>query len=214
MNIQATPKPRRKQNPAAVKQNIVEVAIKEFSANGLAGSSVNVIAEKTDTSKRMIYYYFGGKSKLYRAAIEHAYRKVLGRENEHEIDKLHPIKALEALVSIPFKNRENLDCFGRIVAGENLLSGEHVAQIEGFRELNAPARLLVQDIYEKGVATGDFRPGLNPLVIRWFLNAIGTFNVVNRHTFKAAFGDELDSPEGQEMLRQQMVKGLLAIVQK
>ena len=100
MNIQATPKPRRKQNPAAVKQNIVEVAIKEFSANGLAGSSVNVIAEKTDTSKRMIYYYFGGKSKLYQAAIEHAYRKVLGRENEHEIDKLHPIKALEALVSI------------------------------------------------------------------------------------------------------------------
>ena len=66
MNIQVAPKPRRKQNPAAVKQNIIDVAIKEFSANGLAGSSVNVIAEKTDTSKRMIYYYFGGKSELYR----------------------------------------------------------------------------------------------------------------------------------------------------
>ena len=81
MNTQVVPKPRRKKNPAAVKQNIIEVAIKEFSAHGLAGSSVNVIAEKTETSKRMIYYYFGGKSELYRAAIEHAYRKVLGRES-------------------------------------------------------------------------------------------------------------------------------------
>ena len=73
---------------------------------------------------------------------------------------------------------------------------------------------FVQDIYEKGVATGDFQPGLNPLIIRWFLNAIGTFNVFNQHTFKAAFGNELDGPEGQELLRQQMVKGLLAIVQR
>ena len=212
MNIQVVPKPRRKQNPAAVKQNIIEVAIKEFSAHGLAGSSVNVIAEKTDTSKRMIYYYFGGKSELYRAAIEHAYREVLGRESDNGIDTLNPVQALEALVSIPFRNRENLECFSRIVAGENLLSGEHVTQIENFRELNEPARLLVQDIYEKGVAMGDFQPGLNPLIIRWFLNAIGTFNVFNRYTFKAAFGDELDSPEGQELLRKQMVKGLMAIV--
>jgi len=214
MNIQTAPKARRKQNPAAVKQNIIDVAIKEFSAHGLAGSSVNVIAEKTDTSKRMIYYYFGGKSELYRVAIEHAYRKVLGRENDNGIDKLNPVQAFEALVSIPFRNRENLDCFARVVAGENLLSGEHVAQIEGFRELNEPARLLVQDIYEKGVATGDFQPGINPLIIRWFLNAIGTFNVFNRHTFKAAFGDELDGREGQELLRKQMVMGLLAIVQR
>ena len=214
MNIQAAPVPRRKQNPAAVRQNIIDVAIKEFSAKGFAGSSVNTIAEKTDTSKRMIYYYFGGKSELYRAAIEHAYRKVLGRESDNGIEQLNPVQALEALVSIPFRNRENLECFARIVAGENLLSGEHVAQLEGFRELNEPARLLVQDIYEKGVATGDFQPGLNPLIIRWFLNAIGTFNVFNQYTFKAAFGNELDGPEGQELLRQQMVKGLLAIVQR
>ena len=73
---------------------------------------------------------------------------------------------------------------------------------------------FVQDIYEKGVATDDFLPGLNPLIIRWFLNAIGTFNVFNQNTFKAAFGNELDGPGGQELLRQQMVKGLLAIVQR
>ena len=120
MNIQIAPKARRKQNPAAVKQNIIDVAIKEFSAHGLAGSSVNVIAEKTDTSKRMIYYYFGGKSALYRVAIEHAYRKVLGRENDNGIDKLNPVQAFEALVSIPFRNRENLDCFARVVAGEKI----------------------------------------------------------------------------------------------
>ena len=52
------------------------------------------------------------------------------------------------------------------------------------------------------------------LIVRWLLNAIGTFNVFNQHAFKAAFGNELDGPGGQELLRQQMVKGLLAIVQR
>ena len=46
-----------KQNPEAVKRDIVDVAIAEFSANGLSGARVDEIAAKTRTSKRMIYYY-------------------------------------------------------------------------------------------------------------------------------------------------------------
>ena len=40
--------------------NILEVAAKEFADKGLAGARVDEIAEKINSSKRMIYYYFGG----------------------------------------------------------------------------------------------------------------------------------------------------------
>lgn len=51
----AKPKTR---NPEEVKRNILEIASEEFAENGFAGARVNVIAERTETSKRMIYYYF------------------------------------------------------------------------------------------------------------------------------------------------------------
>jgi AcrR family transcriptional regulator len=52
------------------------VATEEFAAFGLSGGRVDAIAEKTRTSKRMIYYYFGSKEDLYLAVLEKAYRKI------------------------------------------------------------------------------------------------------------------------------------------
>ena len=37
------------------------------------GARVDEIASKTRTTKRMIYYYFGGKEQLYIAVLERAY---------------------------------------------------------------------------------------------------------------------------------------------
>ena len=66
------------QNPDAVKQDILTVAVSEFAANGLSGTRVDTSASRTRTSKRMIYYNFGDKLGLYTRALEAAYLKVLG----------------------------------------------------------------------------------------------------------------------------------------
>jgi AcrR family transcriptional regulator len=50
------------------RNNILDVAAREFADKGLAGARIDEIAEKTASSKRMIYYYFGGKDELYRCA--------------------------------------------------------------------------------------------------------------------------------------------------
>ena len=65
-----------KQDPAAVRKNILAVAMAEFAANGLSGARIDEIAAKTNTSKRMIYYYFGDKEGLYGRVLEEAYREV------------------------------------------------------------------------------------------------------------------------------------------
>src|SRR6185312_8980990 len=75
---------KRVQDPEGTKRDILEIALEEFALNGLAGARVDVIAARTRSSKRMIYYYFGDKEGLYLSALENAYRVV--REGEARLD--------------------------------------------------------------------------------------------------------------------------------
>ena len=67
---------QRINDPDGNRRNIIEVATQEFAEKGFSGARVDEIAARTKTSKRMIYYYFGGKEQLYIAVIEEAYRKI------------------------------------------------------------------------------------------------------------------------------------------
>ena len=51
--------------------------------DGYSGARVDEIAEHTRTTKRMIYYYFGGKEQLYLAVLENAYLGI--REAEQSL---------------------------------------------------------------------------------------------------------------------------------
>ncbi|MDE2596669.1 MAG: helix-turn-helix transcriptional regulator, partial [Sphingomonadales bacterium] len=55
---------KRKQEALETRENILDVATQEYADKGLAGARIDEIAEKTNSSKRMIYYYFGGKDEL------------------------------------------------------------------------------------------------------------------------------------------------------
>jgi TetR/AcrR family transcriptional regulator len=49
---------------------ILEAAVRQFSANGLAGARTEQIAEEAGVNKALLYYYFRGKNDLYAAALE------------------------------------------------------------------------------------------------------------------------------------------------
>jgi TetR/AcrR family transcriptional regulator len=49
---------------------ILDAAIRQFGANGLAGARTEQIAEAAGVNKALLYYYFGSKEALYSAAIE------------------------------------------------------------------------------------------------------------------------------------------------
>jgi len=65
----------RHQDPEGTKRNIIEVAMREFADRGLSGARIDEIAAKTNGSKRMLYYYFGDKDRLYLHCLEEADRK-------------------------------------------------------------------------------------------------------------------------------------------
>ena len=79
-------------NPEGTRRNIVEVATAEFAGKGFSGARVDDIAARTKTSKRMIYYYFGGKEGLYIAVLEAAYRSIRTIEATLDLEHQHPSK--------------------------------------------------------------------------------------------------------------------------
>src|SRR3712207_4596150 len=58
--------------PEATRRNILAVATAEFADKGFSGTRVDEIAALTNTSKRMIYFYFEGKEGLFVAFHEDA----------------------------------------------------------------------------------------------------------------------------------------------
>jgi TetR/AcrR family transcriptional regulator len=49
---------------------ILRAAIREFSAQGLAGARTDAIADSAKVNKALLYYYFKSKTGLYSAAVE------------------------------------------------------------------------------------------------------------------------------------------------
>jgi AcrR family transcriptional regulator len=61
----------------ATRTRILEAAIEEFSAFGLAGARIDRIAVVAVANKRSIYVYFDSKEKLFDAALHHVLSKMI-----------------------------------------------------------------------------------------------------------------------------------------
>lgn len=184
-----TPKsmPSRSNDPERTTREILEVATEEFAAKGLTGARIDEIAAATRTSKRMIYYYFGSKEGLYIAALEDAYRKVRQIEGQLHLEQYEPREALHRLVVFTFEHHLDNRNYIRLVMSENMQNGSYLAQSKSIQDLNVPAIDTIAQLYQRGLDSGVFRPGLTPLAIHASISALTFFNVSNAHTFGLIF---------------------------
>jgi AcrR family transcriptional regulator len=185
----------RTNDPERTMANILEVAMAEFAEKGLAGARIDEIAAATQTSKRMIYYYFESKEGLYLAALEESYRRMREIESQQNLENLAPEAALRHLVEFTFDHHASHENYIRLVISENMNRGQFLAQSQSIQQLNVPAISAIRQLYERGVAAGDFRPGLDPIDIHASISALTFFNVSNRHTFGLIFKRDLNDRE-------------------
>ncbi|WP_297577156.1 TetR/AcrR family transcriptional regulator [Devosia sp.] len=202
----------RQQDPEGTRQNIIEVASQEFALNGLSGARIDEIAAKTRSSKRMIYYYFGDKDGLYLSALESAYRQVREGEAKLDIAGLSPVEGLRRLVEFTFDHHHQHEDFIRMVMIENIHHGQYLERSSLVRDLNVTAIAHIGDLYERGLADGSFRPGLDPLEIHWQISALCFFNVSNRATFSKLFARDFGAPDMLDRLRQNTIDMVLRYV--
>jgi AcrR family transcriptional regulator len=196
--------PERQRDAVRTKAEILAVATREFAERGYAGARVDEIAARTRTTKRMIYYYFGGKEQLYVAVLEGAYATARESERAVDVDHLDPRAAIRRLAELTFDHHESHPDFIRLVSIENIHHAEHMAKSERLANLNFPAIERIERILERGRAAGVFRRDVDPVDLHAMISAFCVFRVANRHTFGTLFGRDLLDPASRERLRQML----------
>jgi AcrR family transcriptional regulator len=191
----------RVRDPERTRAEIIQVATREFADRGYAGGRVDEIAAKTRTTKRMIYYYFGGKEGLFLAVLEQAYRHIRALEQQLDVEHLEPVDALRRLAELTFDHHESHEDFVRLVAIENIHYAEHLRRTESRDVLAAPALDVLTRIMQRGRASGVFRAGLDPLDVHMIISAFCVFRGANRHTFRAIFDRDLMDPARRDQMR-------------
>src|SRR5574338_194447 len=94
-----SPTGEERQRDADRSQGIILAAARhEFAQAGLGGARMDRIAERAGLNKRLIYYYFEDKEKLFQAVLEQAYRDIRDRERELHLLDLEPPDAVRRLV--------------------------------------------------------------------------------------------------------------------
>jgi AcrR family transcriptional regulator len=204
----------RTNDPERTKANILEVAAAEFGEKGLAGARIDEIAALTQTSKRMIYYYFGSKEGLYLAVLEESYKRVRDIEAELHLQDLEPEQALRRLVAFTFDHHLNHENYIRLVMSENINRGQFLAQSPNIQELNVPAIAAIRHLYDRGVQSGVFRPGLDAVDIHASISALSFFNVSNRHTFSLIFKLDMKSSAYITHRRENVIEMVARFVKK
>ena len=188
-------KDTRRNDPERTREDILEVATEEFSEFGLSGARVDSIAEKTRTSKRMIYYYYGSKEGLYLAVLERAYRKIRSLESDLQLGELPPEEALRQLIGTTFDHDEQNPDFVRLVSIENIHHAMHMKRSSEIADLNISIIRTIKDIIDRGVQTGAFKRRADAIDIHMLISAFCFFRVSNRYTFGTIFERDLSEPQ-------------------
>jgi AcrR family transcriptional regulator len=198
----ATTAPDRRRNADRTRSEILEVATSEFADRGYAGARVDEIADRTRTTKRMIYYYFGGKRQLYEAVLEQAYADIRRQEQKIEVEHLDPVMAIRRVAELTFDHHEAHPEFIRLVSIENIHHAEHLAQLPGVDALGSPAIELIDRILTRGRAGGVFTRPVDALDVHMLISSFCVFRIANRHTFGAIFDRDMLDPARRDGYRQ------------
>jgi AcrR family transcriptional regulator len=200
----ATSPGERVRDAERTRAELLDVATRVFADQGYAGARVDDIAAQTSTTKRMIYYYFGGKEGLYIAVMERAYARIRALEQEVDVEHLGPAVALRRLAELTFDHHETHQDFVRLVSIENIHHAEHLRRSPTLPGLAAPALDVLTRILERGRRDGVFRDDLDAIDVHMIISSFCIFREANRYTFEAIFGRDLLAPDRRDHLRRML----------
>jgi AcrR family transcriptional regulator len=196
--------PDRTRDAERTRAEIIRVATREFADNGYTGARVDEIAAKMSTTKRMIYYYFGNKERLYVEVLEHAYAGIRAMEQNLDVEHLDPVDAMRQLAELTFDHHESHPDFIRLVSIENIHRAEHIARSTVLSGLANPALDVLARILDRGRAEGVFRRDVDPLDLHMVISSFCVFRIANRHTFQAIFKRDMLDPDRRAQHRKML----------
>lgn len=195
------PVPVRRRDPERTRAELLSAATQAFAEFGYAGARVDDIAEQTRTTKRMIYYYFGSKEKLYLAVLEAAYRGIREAEQAQQVGDLAPVEAVRRIAELTYDHHLNHTEFIRLVSIENINHGRFIRSLETLRDLNRPALGLLEQVIARGREEGTLKAGVDALDVHLLISSYCFFQVANQHTFGYLFDLDLLAEDKRDHYR-------------
>ena len=206
--------PRRKNDPEGMKKRILEAAVTEFAQTGLSGATLDAIAERAGSNKRMVVYHFRSKEDLYIAVLERCYGEIRDIETGLDLKELAPEAAVARLAEFTFDYHASHTDFIRLVSIENIHHAKYIAQSQKIKSLNRSIITEIDAVLSRGKAAGLFRPEADAIDLHMLMSSFCFFRVANRYTFETIFGRNMVSDSARESQRRMLVEAVLAYLRK
>ena len=142
---------------AETRGRILEAALTEFAAHGLAGARTEQIAAAAQVNKALLYYYFESKEKLYAATLEMVSSRVRDRSMAVFLREASPGERVL---------RAALEHFDRILTQrefQSLMQHEMIRMHKGeegelpvlAKRIFGPLHAMLQSMVREGIASGE-----------------------------------------------------------
>lgn len=185
-----------RRDPAKVRADILRVATAEFVENGFGGARIDGIAARTDTTKRMIYYYFDCKETLFTSVMDHTFDEFWRQEMQVDMTGLDPESAMRHFAEDRSDAYLDNADFVRLLAIENRRAAAHLVTRATRGPQDAPAADVVTDVLAKGIAEGLFRADVDAIDVRMLVISYASFRSVFRLTVDTVYGRDMLEPGG------------------
>jgi AcrR family transcriptional regulator len=191
---QARPRQQPRRTSGESREQILRAATSEFVTHGFAGARINRIVEKAGSNPRMIYHYFGSKSRLYLAVLEEALGGLRRRELQIDIEHLEPREGLLQLFDFLGSYFETNRHLVRLLSAENMLKAKYMRKSQRIPEMSSPVLHMIEQLIARGTEAGELPRGLDALRLYVMMVALSQFHLSNGHTLSTIFGRDLYNP--------------------
>ena len=186
-----------KRNADRTREKILRAAIGEFATHGFSGARVERIRKRAGANTRMIYHYFGDKSRLYVAVLEQVIGELRQEEMRLEVDRIDPVEGLLQLFDFVDQHFTAHPELMTLLSGENLLRGRFLRASAKTRIISSPLISLIEELLRRGERKGLIRPGIDPLHLYVVMVALCYFHRSNAHTLSFLFRTDLLASDWQ-----------------
>ncbi len=169
MPLASRPKSRGPKPTKVDPDHLLDAAQAVFAEDGLRAASLRAIARRAGCDPALIYYHFASKEALFAALLRRRFPQLLVEMKGLADPKDHRPTAVRLWEVLLTYHRHLKDDPGI----RSMIRGEMVRGVEGLAELIEeqirPIALCARDIFEQGIARGELRPDLQPLLATFFL---------------------------------------------
>ncbi|HVV48256.1 MAG TPA: TetR family transcriptional regulator, partial [Polyangia bacterium] len=173
------------------REQILRAATSEFAAHGYSGARVERIRRRARVNTRMIYHYFGDKSRLYVAVLERTIGDLRQEELRLEVDDVDPLEGLLQLFEFVDRHFANHPELITLLSGENLLRGRFMRSTTTPPIVSSPLMPLIEELLRRGERKGQIRAGVDPLHLYIAMVGLCYFLRSNAHTLSFLFRTDL-----------------------